>query len=123
MYLNVRDNSLSPLVITHLYHRTARLGLHEEDLADVAVLTNQVKQSVAVHFPHGEIVDDNHTGPLILPSGPHHVLVARWSPSHHVHAPHSREIVTTTTTPSSSSSSHIHHVGLVKNNRPGSGSS
>ena len=102
-------------MVTHLYHGTAGLGLHEEDLADIAVLTHQVEQSVTVDLSHGKVVDHHNTGSLVLPPSPQ----ARPS-THHVHAPHTREEITTTNTPTSSTSSssssrtHVHHVGLVQ---------
>ena len=37
--------------------------LHEEDLADIAVLTDQVKQTVAVHLAHGQVMDNHHAAP------------------------------------------------------------
>ena len=83
LYLQVGQQSLSPLVVPHLDHgapgfglqsrKKIRLGieaegcdapyLHEEDLADVAVLADQVKQTVAVHLAHGQVVDNHHAAP------------------------------------------------------------
>ena len=118
--LYIGENSLSPLVITHLHHCTSRLGLHEEDLGDVTVLAHQVKQAITVDLTHGEIMNHNNTRSLITTTyaSTHHVLIA-WTPTHHVHIPHTGHEVTTSTstTSNSTSSTHIHHVWLIENNR------
>ena len=61
--LNVGDKSLRPLVVSHLYHGAAGLGLHEEDLGHVTVLTHEIEQPLTVHLTHGQIVHNHHAAP------------------------------------------------------------
>ena len=50
-------------MVPHLDHGAAGLGLHEEDLGHVAVLTHEIEQPLTVHLTHGQIVHNHHAAP------------------------------------------------------------